>query len=134
MRVFKYKLDHYFLTKHPFSILIFFILGNFKGDIKLFVLIRIFLLLLLTLSQAKAETKKDQSSTNYKKSEDFIPGEEVITPTGKTVKVWSTKGPVKVSPVPEPFADQEKTRLKGDAHIIIDEESFRSKPSPSPVR
>ncbi len=90
--------------------------------------------MLLTLGVAKAETNEDKSSANYKKSKEFIPGEEVVTPTGKTVKVWSTKGPVEVSKAPEPFADEEKTKLKGDAHILIDEESLIAKPTPSPVR
>ncbi|MCC6953327.1 MAG: hypothetical protein IT290_04350 [Deltaproteobacteria bacterium] len=42
-------------------------------------------------------------SENYGKK-DLLPGEEVRTPTGKTIKVWTTEGPIPVSPAPEPFA------------------------------
>lgn len=43
------------------------------------------------------------ASENYDKK-DLLPGEEVRTPTGKTIKVWTTEGPVPVSRAPEPFA------------------------------
>lgn len=59
-----------------------------------------------TVAQAgdSATNKSDLSSSNFKKSgERFLPGEEVVTPTGRKLKVWSSEGPVKVNPAPEPF-------------------------------
>ncbi len=50
-----------------------------------------------------AEAKADQRSPNYDKTEQFLPGEEVVSPTGQKMKVWSTKGPVPVSRAPEPL-------------------------------
>lgn len=64
----------------------------------------------------------DQSSANIKKTEQFIPGEEVVTSTGKVVKVWSTEGPVKVGKAPEPFEDREKSVLPiGGVEIDVDD-------------
>lgn len=96
----------------------------------MFIFLRIILVLLTLVSIAKADTAIDQSSANYNKAKDFIPGEEVITPTGKTVKVWSTKGPVEVSKAPEPFADDKKAKFNGDTHILVNEETFKPKPTP----
>jgi hypothetical protein len=83
-------------------------------------------------TSADSETAKrkvmpvDQSSENFKKTEDFLPGEEVVSTTGKKVKVWSTKGPVPVSRAPEPFEDRDKTVLDG-SHLVIDAEELRRK-------
>ena len=59
-----------------------------------------------------------------KKAEDLLPGEEVVTPTGQKIKVWSTKGPVEVDRAPEPFEDREKTVIDG-AHIVVDHNRLR---------
>lgn len=48
----------------------------------------------------------DQSSSNFNKTGRYLPGEEVVTPTGKKVKIWSTEGPVPVSQPPEPWDDR----------------------------
>lgn len=61
---------------------------------------------------------KDHRSGNYDKgSNDLLPGEEVVTPTGQKIKVWSTKGPVEVSPPPQPFDDPAKQVVP---EVIID--------------
>ena len=84
--------------------------------------------LLLLVSNAKGDgenssaapaAKPGLESSNYDKTEDrFLPGEEVVTPTGKKMKVWSARGPVRVSPPPQPFDDPEKQRLPDG--IIVD--------------
>ncbi len=89
---------------------------------------RLLLLLLLAApfrvwadgSPADTEPRRptDQSSANFNKTQRFIPGEEVITPTGKKVKVWSSEGPVPVSRAPEPFEDREKSLIPDN--VIID--------------
>lgn len=86
-------------------------------------LIRIFALLILLSTSAYADGKEAENSN--KVSSDTVPGQEVITPTGKKVKFWSTKGPVEVSKAPDPFSDPEKAKLPVDPHIIIDENSIR---------
>lgn len=72
---------------------------------------------------ADAPSSEEVSPTNnLSKTEHFLPGEEVVTETGKKVKVWSTRGPVKVSPPPQPFDDPRKGYIDG-ANIIVDERS-----------
>ncbi|MFN8388951.1 MAG: hypothetical protein U0136_01520 [Bdellovibrionota bacterium] len=66
----------------------------------------------------------DQSSSNFKKTKKFLPGEEVVTPTGKTVKVWSTEGPVPVSRAPQPFDDPNASQHL-DTHIVVDDDLLR---------
>lgn len=63
------------------------------------------------------ETVQDKAETTRR----YLPGEEVVTPTGKKVKVWSTEGPVSVSPAPEPFQQKPDANLSG-TQIIIDAE------------
>ncbi|MCC6933437.1 MAG: hypothetical protein IT292_09310 [Deltaproteobacteria bacterium] len=70
-----------------------------------------------------AHSQKVKSSDSYEKAEDLLPGEEVTTPTGQKMKVWSTDGPVKVNRAPEPFEDREKTVID-DANIIVDMDSI----------
>lgn len=67
----------------------------------------------------------DQSSANFGKTGRFLPGEEVVTPTGKKMKVWSTEGPVSVSPPPEPFEDRVERRLPDNTHVVVDTEEIR---------
>jgi hypothetical protein len=71
----------------------------------------------------------DQSSANFKKTKRFIPGEEVVTSTGKKVKVWSTEGPVPVSRAPQPFEDPAAARVP-DVHIVVDEDEGNRHDSP----
>ncbi len=73
---------------------------------------------------ADTSQPRDVSSKNFDKTKRFLPGEEVVSPTGQKTKVWSTKGPVPVSRAPEPFEDREKTILK-DSHVVIDAEEVR---------
>ncbi len=61
----------------------------------------------------------DVSSANYGKDKHYLPGEEVVTPTGQRLKVWSTKGPVPVSQAPQPFEDREKSVL-GNVPVVVD--------------
>ena len=65
---------------------------------------------------ADVENAKDKSSANYSKDKQFLPGEEVVTPTGQKMRVWSTTGPVPVSPPPQPFDDPSKATI--DSAII----------------
>jgi len=57
-------------------------------------------------------------SENFDKTKRFLPGEEVVSPTGQKMKVWSTRGPVEVSPPPQPFEDREKALLPDQ--VIVD--------------
>lgn len=79
-----------------------------------------------------ASSKEDLSSKNYNKSKKLLPGEEVVTPTGQKLKVWSTKGPVPVSRAPEPFEDREKSVLN-DAHVVVDVDASRRRRVPNQV-
>lgn len=63
-------------------------------------------------------SKSDKSSANYKKAEQLLPGEEVVTPTGKKMRVWSTTGPVPVSAAPEPFEKGQKVNID-DVNVIV---------------
>ena len=65
------------------------------------------------------------ASSNFGKTDRFLPGEEVVGPTGKKMRVWSTEGPVSVSQSPEPFEDTVEKRLPADTHIVIDPEDIR---------
>jgi hypothetical protein len=67
---------------------------------------------------AQIETKE---SANYNKSDKFLPGEEVVTPTGQKMKVWTTEGPVKVSPPPQPFQAPEEQRPTKGTSVLIDQ-------------
>lgn len=58
------------------------------------------------------------ASGNYEKAEKLLPGEEVVTPTGQKMKVWSTEGPVNVDRAPEPFEDPNDQI--GDVDVVID--------------
>ena len=51
---------------------------------------------------AATAAAEDQSSKNFPKIGRFLPGEEVVTPTGKKMRVWSTEGPVPVTQPPNP--------------------------------
>lgn len=74
-------------------------------------------------AKAPVATQPTQQSANYgKEKAEFLPGEEVVTPTGKKVKVWSTRGPVPVSKAPEPFEDREKTVLPSGVIVEVDED------------
>ena len=59
-----------------------------------------------------------QASENYYKTDKFLPGEEVVSTTGKKMKVWSTTGPVAVSSPLKPFDDPNQ-QING-SNIIID--------------
>lgn len=66
-----------------------------------------------------AGSNADLSSPNFQKSDQFLPGEEIVTPTGQKMKVWSTNGPVAVDRAPEPFEDREKSVLD-NAAVVVD--------------
>jgi len=83
-------------------------LGVLWGPTVLWGLTILLILMLFAPSLAGA----DESSENYKKSEKFLPGEEVVTPTGQKLRVWSTEGPVPVSPPPEPFEAPEERQIE----------------------
>jgi hypothetical protein len=69
-------------------------------------------------SVSPPSASSDQSSANYGKDKHYLPGEEVVTPTGQRLKVWSTKGPVPVSRAPEPFEDREKSTLSNIPIVV----------------
>lgn len=81
------------------------------------------------IGQPAADTRRKEAapSANYNKDRHFLPGEEVVTPTGQKLKVWSTEGPVPVSKAPEPFSDPAKTQLPPNAHVIVDEALIRDR-------
>jgi|GEM_PF-5719734 len=57
-------------------------------------------------------------SNSYQKSDKFLAGEEVHTSTGQKIKIWSTEGPVKVSPPPKPFDFTDGTQLD-DLDVVL---------------
>ena len=61
-----------------------------------------------------------KESANFGKSNEYLPGEEVVSPTGQKLKIWSTRGPVPVSQAPAPFDDREKTLLN-NSNVVVDE-------------
>lgn len=66
----------------------------------------------------RSKASETKASENYYKTDEFIPGEEVVTPTGDKIKVWSSRGPVPVSPPPQPFDDPNQKIDPGQ--VIID--------------
>ena len=90
---------------------------------------------LLAISAAKADSEwavpqpsasptpvdsEDQSSKNFQKTGRFLPGEEVVTPTGKRMRIWSTEGPVPVTQ-PNPPGGQNSHGVPYGTEIIVDE-------------
>jgi hypothetical protein len=73
---------------------------------------------------SRATAQAPQKSENFDKTKKFLPGEEVISPTGQKMKIWSTEGPVQVSPPPQPFDDPSKQALPPNAHIVVDESNL----------
>ena len=69
-----------------------------------------------------------QPSENYRKEDSFLPGEEVRTPTGQKLKIWSTEGPVPVSRAPEPFASPQPP-IEG-VGVVIDGRRVREPRTP----
>lgn len=76
------------------------------------------------LQKGQSSQAKEQGSENYGKSDKFLPGEEVVSPTGQKMKVWSTEGPVKVTAPPEPFTRPED-RYLNNPNIIVDTEVLK---------
>jgi len=64
--------------------------------------------------------RPSQKSENFDKTKKFLPGEEVVSPTGQKMKIWSTEGPVPVSPPPQPFDDPSKGYLPPGANVVLD--------------
>ncbi|MCB0344692.1 MAG: hypothetical protein KDD66_06230 [Bdellovibrionales bacterium] len=91
-----------------------------KADLILFA---VPLVLCLSTPAFADSSEESKESSNFKKTERFLPGEEVVTPTGKKMKVWSTEGPVPVSKAPEPFDDDAQLR---DVPVVIDYDRGRS--------
>ncbi len=96
---------------------------------------------LLAISAAKADSEwaveqpsatptpvdpNDQSSKNFSKTGRFLPGEEVVTPTGKRMRVWSTEGPVPVTQ-PTPEAAPQGNGLPAGTDIIVDDRAPRDR-------
>lgn len=53
------------------------------------------------------------------------PGEQQNIGKGKTVKRWSTRGPVEVAPAPQPFDQIENRRVPAIGGIIVDSDRSR---------
>ncbi len=64
------------------------------------------------------KTSKPTSQPGDEERRDYLPGEEVKTKTGQKLKVWSTRGPVPVSPAPEPF---DKKNEIDNLEVIVDD-------------
>jgi len=65
-----------------------------------------------------------------------LPGEEVVTSTGKRMRVWSSSGPVPVASPPEPTDPGYRVPASGEVGVIIDKrepKSYRGKPPSSSV-
>lgn len=80
----------------------------------------VFLLLLIFPFSVLAEDLPDAPPRT-------LPGERVKPPHGKAMNVWSTRGPVAVSPAPEPFQNDSSETLP-PVHIIVDEKGDHKKP------
>ena len=86
---------------------------------KIFIFFTALLLFFPALVLADADSSApNPASANYSKAEKLLPGEEVVTPTGQRLKVWSTQGPVEVSKAPEPFDDEQE--VDEDIHVVVD--------------
>lgn len=84
----------------------------------------------ILMSPGMTLAEGSKASENYEKVEKLLPGEKVVTPTGQKKRVWSTKGPVEVSPAPEPFKDPDRVR-PDEMPIIIDADAPRRSRSKS---
>lgn len=71
------------------------------------------------LDERPLPVERGKESENFHKTGRFLPGEEVVTSTGKKMRVWSTEGPVPVSRPPEPFEDRTEWGWIRP-HVVID--------------
>ncbi len=69
-------------------------------------------------------------SKNYEKAKQLLPGEEVVTPTGQKIKVWSTVGSVPVEKASEPFEEEGPAMNELDVEIDASD-SLRKHDRPS---
>lgn len=77
-----------------------------------------FIFICVRPSFADQETQPAQQALSpTEQPREYLPGEEVATPSGKKLKVWSTRGAVAVNKVPEPFKENS---LPGDLNVVID--------------
>jgi hypothetical protein len=74
----------------------------------------------LLLANSEAGPSGAEESGNVKETGDkLLPGEEVVTPTGKKMRLWDTTGPVPVASVPpEPFGQRHRIRPE-DLNVIV---------------
>ena len=82
-----------------------------------FIAVLVLPFIFVSPSFADQEVQPPQEVQEPEQPRDYLPGEEVITPSGKKLKVWSTRGAVPVSKAPEPFKDDS---LQGDLDVVID--------------
>jgi len=69
-----------------------------------------------------SEFEVEKPDPNAKKDDrPAYPGEVQNVGKGKTVKRWSTKGPVEVAPAPQPFDQIENRRVPAIGGIIVDD-------------
>lgn len=89
-----------------------------------------------TPNESPTPLQQDQSSKNFSKTGKFLPGEEVVTSTGKKMRVWSTEGPV---PVMQPTTPPQGYGPPGygpnngvpfDVNVIVDERAPVRRKSP----
>lgn len=83
---------------------------------KIAVLIAL-LFIFVTPCFADQETQPAQENQSPDQPREYLPGEQVVTPSGQKLKVWSTRGAVPVNKAPEPFKDES---LQDDLNVIID--------------
>lgn len=61
----------------------------------------------------EAEEVKPAPAQEQDNNRPAYPGEEISTKDGKKVRRWSTRGPVEVSPPPQPFDQVDQQRHPG---------------------
>ncbi len=77
------------------------------------------------LADSAPDATAPQESGNYDKTgKQLMPGEEIVTPTGKKMRVWNTAGPVPVQRAPEPFQKTPQEQgLPNGLGVIVDQRS-----------
>ena len=97
-----------------------------------FTPLRLALISALLLPGLSLADDSKKVSENFDKTDKFLPGEEVVSPRGQKLKIWSTEGPVPVDRAPEPFEDP-ADRLD-DQPIILDVDQPRKRLQQAPIK
>ncbi|HMO17881.1 MAG TPA: hypothetical protein PKA63_06695 [Oligoflexia bacterium] len=102
-------------------------------NVIVWLIIQVVIISLCVADEAYPETDKgaegansfEVGSDNNQSSIDSpsYPGEEIKLNSGKTVRRWSTRGPVPVSGPPQPFDQVENRRVPVVGPVILDVDS-----------